>query len=252
MSHKWLEIAGLRKHFGGVKALSDFSCSLERGEILGLIGPNGAGKTTLFNVLTGFISADGGTASFRGTDLLGMPTHRIARLGVARTFQHLRLIYPLSALQNVLFCFGGQMGESLKNVLLKGKASNKQETQYRKTAKSLLEGVGLADKLDVPAAELSYGQQKLLSLVCCLASGADLMLLDEPVAGIAPDTMEKVLSIISDLPKQGISVIVIEHDLDAVTQICHNVIFMDTGAKVCEGAPQEVLNNPKLIEAYLD
>jgi ABC-type branched-subunit amino acid transport system ATPase component len=148
--------------------------------------------------------------------------------------------------------FRSQAGENLTNVFLRWKTTQRQEAINQAQARLLLQGVGLADKAHCSAAHLSYGQQKLLTLVCCLAAKADLFLLDEPVAGIAPDMIERVLNIIRDLRYGGKSVILIEHNLDAVTRVCDRVVFMDAGTKVSEGSPQEVRNDPRVIKAYID
>jgi len=242
----------LSKSFDGIRALSGFSCAVKGREILGLIGPNGAGKTTLFNVISGFLPPDRGRITFDGKNLVGIPPHKIAKSGIARTFQNLRLIRQLSVLDNVLLSFRDQPGEKLRNVFFNWKKSKIHEAENRQTALALLAQSGLGDKAYDPADNLSYGQQKLLSLVCCLAAKADLLLLDEPVAGIAPEMIERILGIIRELPAKGKSVILIEHNIDAVMQVCDRVVFMDAGERICEGTPQEVRNNPKVIEAYLD
>ena len=247
-----LDVQGLVKNFNGVRALANFSCSVQRGEVLGLIGPNGAGKTTLFNVVSGFIACESGKVSFKGLEITSLPPHRITNLGISRTFQNLRFVRQVSVLDNVLLSFQEQPGEKLRNVFFNWRRSQEREHENQKEALALLEEAGLAQKADDPAGKLSYGQQKLLSLVCCLAAKSEVLLLDEPVAGIAPEMTERILETIHELPAKGKSVILIEHNLDAVMQVCDRVIFMDAGAKVSEGTPDEVRNDPRVIEAYID
>ncbi len=252
MTDTLLNIKALNKHFDGVTALDDFSCIVNPHEILGLIGPNGAGKTTLFNVMTGFLSPDSGNVDFNGRNITRSAPNKISNLGIARTFQNLRLIRQLSVLENVLLCFPNQAGEQLGNVFFQWKRCKRQESQNRDKALALLEQAGLGEKVYESAEALSYGQQKLLSIVCCLATNAEVLLLDEPVAGIAPHMIEAILEVVQGLTKLDKSVILIEHNLDAVMQICDRVIFMDTGAKVSEGTPEQIRNDPKVIESYID
>ncbi|MBN1919524.1 MAG: ABC transporter ATP-binding protein [Verrucomicrobia bacterium] len=246
-----LKANSIDKRFDGVVALSGFSCGVREGEVLGLIGPNGAGKTTLFNVIGGFVKPERGRIVFMGSELTGKPPHKVARRGVARTFQDLRLIRRLSVMENVLLSFRKQPGEKLANVFLRPGLSTRCEKKNHDTASLLLREAGLVDRMNDSANDISYGQQKLLSLICCLAADADLLLLDEPVAGIAPQMIQQVLKIIRGLPDRGKTVMLIEHDMDAVAQVCDRVIFMDAGRKVCEGTPDEVREDPRVIEAYL-
>lgn len=247
-----LKIKNVSKSFDGVKALSEFSCEIHENEIVGLIGPNGAGKSTLFNVITGFIESDSGTVEYNGKIVSKLPSHKIIRMGISRTFQDLRLIKQMPVLDNILLCFNHQQNEQIQNIIFRSKSISKTEDENKLKALELLKYAGIEDKANDLAGTLSYGQQKLLSIICCLAADSKLLLLDEPIAGINPEMREKILSIISELPSKGKSVILIEHDMDFITQICDRLIFMDAGVKVSEGTPEEVRNDPNVIEAYLE
>ena len=247
-----LNIINANKKFDGTVALDDFSLEIPRDSITGIIGPNGAGKTTLFNVITGFLPLDSGEIIYNGKNLSRMPSYKIARTGIVRTFQQLRLITRMTVLDNILLSFQNQAGENLKNTFLFPRQVKKQERKNREKANELLAFMGIEEKAGDLVEDLSYGQQKMVSLACCLASGADLLLLDEPVAGINPEIIEKILKIIKKLQKAGKTFVLIEHNIEAVMQVCDRVIFMDEGKKIAEGDPESVRHDPAVIEAYLE
>jgi ABC-type branched-subunit amino acid transport system ATPase component len=251
MNLQLLAIQGISKQFGGVQALSKCNLTIHPGELVGLLGSNGAGKTTLFNLITGFLTPDSGTITFRNTNLLSLPPDRITHLGITRTFQQLRLIRQLTVLENLLLAFPRQPGEHLPNLFLRPQLTAAKEKKNRDQAMSILQDIGLTTKHNSLTDDLSYGQQKLLSIGCCLATGADLLLLDEPIAGVSPAMIDQILPIIQALPQQGKSVLLIEHNMDVVMNLCDRLIFMDAGTIVCEGSPEAVRNDPRVIAAYL-
>ena len=241
---------GLTKVFDGVQALDGVSLEFPSRGITAIIGPNGAGKTTLLNVLTGFLRPDAGQCFLGGREITKLPAHRIAQLGLARTFQDLRLILQVSALDNVLLARPRQRGEHLLAALLRlGSAA--EEARNREEAMRLLRFVGLEAKAGELAGELSYGQQKLLTLACCLATGARILLLDEPVAGVHPEMASRILDLLRQLRDDGKLIVFIEHDISAVCQAADVVTVMDDGRVIAQGPPGEVLEQLEIMEAYL-
>jgi len=247
-----LYVDNLNKRFDGTVALDNFSLKVQAASITGIIGPNGAGKTTLFNVITGFLPPDSGSMQYNGQHLVGLPPYKIARHGIIRTFQQLRLITRLTVLDNILLAFQNQAGERLWNIFTFSRQIKLQENNNRKKAQELLDLLGIRDKENALVEDLSYGQQKMVSLLCCLAAGARLVLLDEPVAGVNPEIINIILEMIRKLPAQGVTVILIEHNMDAVMRVCDRLVFMDQGKKIVEGDPEMVRNDPAVIEAYLE
>ena len=247
-----LKIKNVNKNFDGTIALDDFSLEIPQNSITGIIGPNGAGKTTLFNVITGFLPPDSGKIIFNGMNLSRLPAYKIMRLGLARTFQQLRLINRMTVLDNILLAFQDQSGENILDIFLFSGRILKQESRNKEKAKEFLELMGIESKADDLVEDLSFGQQKMVSLACCLASEAKLLLLDEPVAGINPETIDKILTLLKQIPKEGKAVVLIEHNIEAVMRVCDRVVFMSQGKKTAEGDPESVRNNPSVIKAYLE
>ena len=240
----------LCKSFDGVHALADVGLRLPFNGVVAVIGPNGAGKTTLLNVLTGFLRANSGRCFLGTRELTGLAPYRIARLGITRTFQDLRLIRQVSVLDNVMLARPNQRGEKLIWALLRwGVAA--EERRNREEAMRWLRFVGLEGKADELAGELSYGQQKLLTLACCLATEARILLLDEPVSGVHPELIEEILGLMRELREQGKLVVFIEHNIAAVREVADRVIVMDEGRIIADGPPDDVLERPEIIEAYV-
>lgn len=245
-----LEIKNLYKKFGGIKAVNGCSFSVENNSITALIGPNGAGKTTVFNIVTGFMKPDEGTIVFQNEDITNMKPHKIALLGMSRTFQIIRLFPKMTVLENMLIAMP-DINEKIWAALLQSKGLKKTEEELMKKAIELLEFVDLHIKTDELAENLSYGQQKLLEIAKCLASDADLILLDEPAAGINPTMLNKVAKIIKELKKKGKTILFIEHDMNFVMKLADKVVVLDYGEEIAVGKPKEIQKNQKVIDAYL-
>jgi neutral amino acid transport system ATP-binding protein len=240
----------LHKSFDGIQALIDVNIQFPASGIIAIIGPNGAGKTTLLNILTGFLRPDIGRCYLGHYEITRLPPYRFAQLGVARTFQDLRLIRHLSVLDNILLATQGQRGEHPLRALVRFGLAE-AALQNTKNAIELLGLVELDKHSQELAANLSYGQQKLLALACCLATKARIVLLDEPVAGVDPELTPRILNHLNMMRRDGKLVVFIEHDLAAVRQVATAVIVMDDGAIIAEGEPEDVLGRPEVMEAYI-
>jgi ABC-type branched-subunit amino acid transport system ATPase component len=246
-----LRASRLSKSYGGLQALRSMDLALPRGRITGLIGPNGAGKTTLLNIISGVERASGGKVELLGRDITGLPPHRLAALGLVRTFQICRDLGNLTVLENLLVARPRQRGESLTGLLLRGGSVRQDEEAGIEEAREVLERVDLWRLADAPAASLSGGQKKLLELCRALMLDPEVVLLDEPAAGVAPAMEAVLMDAIRSLMKRGLTFLIVEHDLDVVAALCDHVYVMAAGQLLTEGAFDEVVSDPRVLEAYL-
>ena len=245
-----LQTYGVGKRFGGIVAAEDLAIELRQGTITALVGPNGAGKTTVFNLLTGAIQPDSGSVLLNGIELVGMSPDRVARRGLVRSFQDVRLISRISCVQNVMMAVQGQPGENMGTLLLRPGKVKAAEAETREKAMGWLGFVGMKEFADVPAGALSYGQSKLVSLARVLATEADVLLLDEPASGIDTKWVDTMLGLIEEVRDQGRTVCLVEHNLHVVGRLADHTYFMELGRITAEGTIDELTNSPRLAEAY--
>ena len=251
MSETILNVGGVSKRFGGLQALSDVGITITKGQVYGLIGPNGAGKTTFFNVLTGLYSPDAGTFELGGQPYQPSAVHEVAKAGIARTFQNIRLFAEMTALENVMVGRHVRTHSGLVGAIFRTRRFNLEEAEIAKRAQELLDYVGIGRYTEYKARTLSYGDQRRLEIARALATDPKLIALDEPAAGM--NATEKVVlrELIDTIRNDGRTILLIEHDVKLVMGLCDRVTVLDYGKQIAEGTPAEVQANEKVIEAYL-
>jgi branched-chain amino acid transport system ATP-binding protein len=246
-----LELAGVSKHFGGLAAVNEVSFSVREGEILGLIGPNGAGKTTLFNLITAVFPPNGGHLLFRGEPLAGLKPHAIARKGISRTFQNIRLFAQMSARENIMVGRHAGSRAGIWGSVLRTKSQKAEESRIREKTDELLDLMGIAGYEELPAGKLPYGHQRRLEIARALAAEPRLLLLDEPAAGMNESETRDIQQLIRTIRALGVTVLLIEHDMSLVMKVCDRLVVLNFGMKIAEGTPDEIRGNPEVVEAYL-
>lgn len=246
-----LEVAGITQVFGGVTALEDVSFRINKGEITGVIGPNGAGKTTLFNIITGIYIQTRGKVFFEDKDVSGLPPERLARLAMVRTFQNIELFGGMTVLENVMVGMHTKSSSGLLACALKMPWSISEERRIREASMKWLDFTGITELADVTAGNLSFGKGRLLEIARALAVEPRIILMDEPAAGLNSQETLGLAQLIKRIRDLGITVVLVEHDMELVMDICDRIVVLNLGRKLAEGTPREIQENPEVIAAYL-
>ena len=246
-----LELKNISVRFGGLLALSGLSFTIGNGRIVGLIGPNGAGKTTVFNVLTGVYQPSEGEVVFNGKSILGKRPYAIFEKGIARTFQNIRLFSAMTAVENAMVARHCRSGKGVIGAVLRTISQKREEAYIREKALEALTFMGIDQYADTAASNLPYGLQRRLEIARAIASEPNVLLLDEPAAGMNPAETSKLMKDITRIKELGIDVLLVEHDMKVVMGVCDHIVCVDHGVKIAEGDSNEIQNNPKVIEAYL-
>jgi branched-chain amino acid transport system ATP-binding protein len=246
-----LEVRNLTKHFGGLSAITELDLDIFNSEILGVIGPNGAGKSTLFNLISGFYPPTQGRVIFEGKNITGLKAHEIAQMGIGRSFQASTLFMKLTVFDNVFNAYHMNYKNAVWKSFLHTRSALREERVIKQKVLEILKFMGLVDLKDQIAHNLPHGHQRILGVCIALATQPKLLLLDEPLTGMHPEETSRMLDLIKKVQRRNITIVLVEHNMDAVMQLCNRIVVLNHGRKIAEGLPKEIRDNQEVIEAYL-